>query len=56
MSDRYAADQIGLPPEACLFVDDSEKNVLAAIETGMKGVVYKDFEDCVSQIKRTLGE
>jgi len=52
---RYASDQLGVTPEECLFVDDSEKNVLAAIETGMKGIVYKNFEDFVVQFNQVLG-
>jgi len=38
---RRAASRIGLPPEACVFVDDAEANVRAAEELGMKGVVYR---------------
>ncbi|MCR4314319.1 MAG: HAD-IA family hydrolase [Candidatus Uhrbacteria bacterium] len=51
---RYTANQISLRPEECVFVDDSEQNVLAAMETGMKGVVYKSFEDCVAELERVL--
>ncbi len=53
---RYAAGQIGLRPEECLFVDDSEKNVLASTETGMRGVVYTGFEDCVARIREVIDE
>jgi putative hydrolase of the HAD superfamily len=38
---RRAADRIGLPPQACAFVDDSEVNVRAAEAVGMKGIVYR---------------
>lgn len=53
---QYASDQIALKPEECLFVDDSEKNVLAAKEVGMQGVVFKNFEDCIEQFENILGE
>jgi len=29
-------------PEHCIFIDDREANVLAAIEVGMKGIIFKD--------------
>ena len=38
---RRAAERIGLPPEACVFVDDYEANVRAAEAIGMKGIVYR---------------
>jgi putative hydrolase of the HAD superfamily len=38
---RRAAKRIGLPPEACVFVDDYEANVRAAEAIGMKGIVYR---------------
>jgi beta-phosphoglucomutase-like phosphatase (HAD superfamily) len=33
---RRAAARLGLPPEACVFVDDYEANVRAAEELGMR--------------------
>lgn len=51
----YAARQIGLEPSACLFVDDSENNVRAAVDTGMSGLVYGGFDDFVRQMEITLG-
>jgi putative hydrolase of the HAD superfamily len=38
---RRAAARIGLPPEACVFVDDAEANVRAAEALGMRGIVYR---------------
>jgi putative hydrolase of the HAD superfamily len=38
---RLAADRLGLPAAACLFVDDYEPNVRAAEATGMRGLVYR---------------
>lgn len=42
---RRAADRIGLPPGACVFVDDAEANVRAAQALGMRGVVYRADRD-----------
>jgi putative hydrolase of the HAD superfamily len=38
---RLAATRIGLPPEACVFVDDFEPNVEAARAVGMAGVFFR---------------
>jgi putative hydrolase of the HAD superfamily len=38
---RRAAERIGLPPQACVFVDDYEGNVRAAQAIGMRGIVYR---------------
>jgi putative hydrolase of the HAD superfamily len=38
---RRAAARIGVPPEACVFVDDAEVNVRAAEALGMRGIVYR---------------
>ena len=37
-----AADRLGLPPEACVLVDDKERNITAAADVGMHGVVHVD--------------
>jgi len=38
---RLAAARIGVPAEACVFVDDAEANVQAAEAVGMRGVLYR---------------
>jgi putative hydrolase of the HAD superfamily len=38
---RRAAQRIGLPVEACVFVDDSDTNVRAAEALGMRGILYR---------------
>jgi putative hydrolase of the HAD superfamily len=38
---RLAAEQIGIPPEACVFVDDADRNVRAAEAVGMRGILYR---------------
>ena len=38
---RLAADRLSLPPEACVFVDDWDKNVEAAREVGMQAVLHR---------------
>ena len=36
-------NSLDIPPQACLFVDDSQKNVLGALESGMNVIRYKSF-------------
>lgn len=38
---RLAAERLGLPPAACVFVDDSEPNVAAAVEMGMYTILFR---------------
>ncbi|MEV0648106.1 HAD family hydrolase [Phytomonospora sp. NPDC050363] len=42
---EHAARVAGVPPQRCLFVDDTEKNVIAARETGMQGLYYRTPAD-----------
>lgn len=51
---HHASNQIALKPNECLFVDDSERNVLAAIEIGMQGIVFKNFNDFREQLESIL--
>ena len=38
---RLAADRLGVAPEACVFVDDWDKNVAAARVVGMQAVLHR---------------
>jgi len=38
---RLACERLGLPPAACVFVDDYEVNVNAATAAGLEGVLYR---------------
>ncbi|MGA5816262.1 HAD-IA family hydrolase [Kitasatospora sp. NPDC094028] len=42
---EIAAARAGVAPERCLFVDDREENVAAAVALGMTGVLYRGPED-----------
>jgi putative hydrolase of the HAD superfamily len=48
---RIAADRLGADPRDCLFLDDSEANVLAACEVGMRAEVFRGPE----QARELLG-
>lgn len=39
-----------LKPEECVFIDDTERNIVAAKELGMHGIVYKSYEQVVADL------
>ncbi|MDA3648450.1 HAD family phosphatase [Saccharopolyspora indica] len=39
---RFAADQAGVEPDRCLFIDDTQANVEAARALGMTSLHYRD--------------
>ncbi|MEU6374103.1 HAD-IA family hydrolase [Streptomyces sp. NPDC046909] len=42
---RLAASLVGVRPERCLFVDDSEENVTAAAALGMRALHFREAAD-----------
>ena len=46
--------RLGLPAEACAFVDDLEVNVAAAQEAGMQGIVFRDTASAVAELESLL--
>jgi len=47
-------ERLGLPAEACAFVDDLEVNVEAAREQGMHGIVYRDNARAITELGSLL--
>lgn len=45
-----------LKPEECLFFDDREDNIKAAIENGMQGIVFKSYEQAKEAIVKSQNE
>ena len=52
---RHAAGLIGLPPAACVFVDDVEANIVAAQACGMTGVHHEDPVVTTERVATLLG-
>ena len=48
-------ERLGLPAEACVFLDDLEVNVEAAREAGMHGIVYRDNARALVELASLLG-
>jgi 2-haloacid dehalogenase len=49
--ERHAAD-FGLEPAACLFIDDSQKNVDGAIAAGWQAVLFEGAKKLEADLKR----
>jgi putative hydrolase of the HAD superfamily len=48
-------ERIGLPPPACVFVDDVDVNVAAARAAGMHAVQFVDTAQTIADLERLLG-
>jgi putative hydrolase of the HAD superfamily len=48
---NHALKELKLKPEECLLVDDKEKNIKAAQEIGMKGIVFQNMEQLKQELK-----
>jgi epoxide hydrolase-like predicted phosphatase len=47
-------ERLGLQPVEIVFVDDAEPNIIAAREFGMHGVLCKDAEQTIADLKNCL--
>lgn len=52
---RFAAGRLALPPAACVFVDDLDRNVEVAERLGMAGIVHRDNRETLPQLAELLG-
>ncbi len=48
-------ERIGMPAEACLFVDDIEVNCRGAEALGMRAVHFRDNDQAIAEIRAALG-
>ncbi|MBR1816561.1 MAG: HAD family phosphatase [Lachnospiraceae bacterium] len=44
-------NEYDLKPEECVFVDDTEENVVAAGQLDFNGIVFKTYEDMIKSLK-----
>jgi putative hydrolase of the HAD superfamily len=52
---RYAAAQLGVEPQRCVFVDDFAHNVRGATAVGMCGVLHVDVAQTVAELEAVFG-
>lgn len=50
------ADRLGLPAEACVFVDDAPVNVSGAVAAGMIGVNHVSVDDTLAELAALFPE
>lgn len=51
---RVLLERFALAPEDCVFIDDTEANVLAARQEGLAGIVFRSYEQAAAEL-RELG-
>ena len=51
---ELTVERIGVPAEACLFIDDMEINVAAARDVGMTAVQFVDTPQTIADIRAAL--
>jgi len=52
---QLAADRIGVPPEACLFVDDLRENCEGAEAVGMTAIRHRDAPATIAKLSELTG-
>jgi putative hydrolase of the HAD superfamily len=50
-----ASQRLGVAPHLCVFIDDLDKNIEAAQEAGMVGILHRNAGTTVPQMARLLG-
>ncbi|MCL2253567.1 MAG: HAD family phosphatase [Lachnospiraceae bacterium] len=51
---RLLLNRYGLNPTECVFIDDMERNVWAARNVGIPGIVFESYQQCYFDLKRML--
>lgn len=51
---ELTATKLGLLPEECVMIDDSELNVNGALAAGMQGIVFATLEQCQTDLNELL--
>jgi putative hydrolase of the HAD superfamily len=52
---RLAAERLGVPPEACLFIDDLRENCEGAEAVGMTAIRHKVPEQTLARLEELTG-
>ncbi|MEO6513250.1 MAG: HAD-IA family hydrolase [Candidatus Saccharimonadales bacterium] len=53
---QMIADQLGVDPQECIFIDDQERYCSAAREVGMQALVYTSFKQLQADLSPLLQE
>jgi HAD superfamily hydrolase (TIGR01509 family) len=49
---RFALNELGLPPEAVMFIDDLPRNTQAAERVGIPAIVFTGPEELLTELRR----
>ena len=52
---RIGAEQLGVPPEECVFVDDLRENCEGAEAVGMTAILHRGADSTLPELERLLG-
>ena len=52
----FVAQKLGVPVDECVMIDDRQYNVDGAIKAGMKGILYRDFEQLKAELEPMLAD
>jgi putative hydrolase of the HAD superfamily len=53
---RHTLTQLGLLPHECVFVDDHDRNVRAAADLGIVGVLHEGFDTTARELEVLFGQ
>lgn len=53
---KILIDTYSLNPNECVFIDDRAENVEGAVNAGMFGIVFENYEDAAQKLERLLNE
>ncbi len=51
---HLSAEELGVEPEQCIFIDDRQRNLDGATKVGMKCVLFKNAKQLNQELKRVL--
>jgi epoxide hydrolase-like predicted phosphatase len=51
---EMTAMKLGVVPEECVMIDDSEANAAGARQAGMQAILYKTLEQCQAELTKLL--
>ena len=51
---QAAVNRLDVTAEECIFIDDQERNVTAAKEQGMYGIVYRNTPQAIAELSKLL--
>ena len=51
---KYTLEKLDILPEESVFIDDLEENIKGAEAVGIRGIIFKNFEQCKLDLENIL--